>query len=355
MQKDCAIVAHTTAVDNVQGESTYDLLVSISSKDDCVFTCEIKDNLENLNVEHITSYSFLRRNYHLFKFVNLSQYKKYAYICNSEPQKNFLTEEDSEVYDEITFPKSRDEIKIAAFGDWSDCEEGKKTLSYLEKNMSKYDLSLILGDLAYNLHTDDGKVGNKFMKFIQPFTKKTPFMISLGNHEIKTTIDNYVNRFNMPNKNQSNNLYYSFDIRNAHFVSIPSDLAISTDKFSQAEIDAFIVWLRQDLAATNKKWKIVFMHRPLYCSDDSKDTCVEEAEKLRSLFEDIFIEFNVDMVIAGHMHNYERLYPLYKGQVDFNSISEDKNTYFNPKFPVYVICGTGGNSNGAHNKCKDNF
>ncbi len=67
-------------------------------------------------------------------------------------------------------------------------------------------------------------------------------------------------------------------------------------------------WLDEDLQKP-AKWKIVYMHRPLYCSKENSD-CDEDAEGLRILFESIFLEHNVDLVVTGHRHNYERSYYL---------------------------------------------
>jgi hypothetical protein len=63
-------------------------------------------------------------------------------------------------------------------------------------------------------------------------------------------------------------------------------------------------WLEEDLSKP-ARWKVVYMHRPLYCSKESDD-CNEDAEGLRILFESIFLEHGVDLVVTGHRHNYER-------------------------------------------------
>lgn len=65
-----------------------------------------------------------------------------------------------------------------------------------------------------------------------------------------------------------------------------------------------LTWLENDLKKTSK-WKVVYMHRPLYCSKENQD-CNEDAIALRILFESLFLEYNVDLVLTGHRHNYER-------------------------------------------------
>jgi hypothetical protein len=74
-----------------------------------------------------------------------------------------------------------------------------------------------------------------------------------------------------------------------------------TEEYKKRMID----WLINDLSISNKKWKIVYMHRPLYCSKPNED-CSTQSEVLKNLFESIFIKYSVDLVISGHRHNYER-------------------------------------------------
>lgn len=48
---------------------------------------------------------------------------------------------------------------------------------------------------------------------------------------------------------------------------------------------------------------------------------------MRNAFEDLFLEYGVDAYFSGHIHWYERMYPLKKnGTIDTAAIV-DKNTY----------------------------
>ena len=153
----------------------------------------------------------------------------------------------------------------------------------------------------------------------------------------------------MPSKKENENLYYSFDINNVHFVSITSDFIFRNYRGSDY-LSHFQDWLRKDLANSNLQWKVVYMHRPLYCSWDN-ERCKSEGKKLRDFLENIFYDsgegkVKVDIVLSGHNHNYERMFPIYENNIDYDSISSDGNTYKNPKYPVYTICGSTGNKEG---------
>jgi len=67
----------------------------------------------------------------------------------------------------------------------------------------------------------------------------------------------------MPNKNQSENLFYSYDINNIHFVAMNSEIPY---EFNEEYKLRFQNWLKKDLESSTKKWKLVYLHRPLYCS-----------------------------------------------------------------------------------------
>ncbi len=143
----------------------------------------------------------------------------------------------------------------------------------------------------------------------------------------------------MANKKQTNNLYYSFDINNIHFISVNSEIPYNFDDSYRTEFQS---WLKNDLKKTNKRWKIVFLHRPLYCSFDSDYHCGSSSKKMRNLLEETLHDNKVDLILSGHVHAYERLYPIYNGEIDKKSVNEDKTIYKNPKYPVHIVCGAAG-------------
>lgn len=194
---------------------------------------------------------------------------------------------------------------VLAFGDWGECELGKSSLDLIRKYKNKTDAIIFLGDLAYDLNDENGQRGNNFMKFIANVTSTTPFQLTPGNHENFNLFEHYYKRFYLPNRTDKKTFYYSYDINDVHFISLNSE--VEFDSFFDAEYKTnMIQWLVNDLKSTNKKWRIAYMHRPMYCSMINPDDCIKDSEKLRILFEEIFIEYNVDLVLTGHRHNYER-------------------------------------------------
>ena len=53
---------------------------------------------------------------------------------------------------------------------------------------------------------------------------------------------------------------------------------------------------------------------------------------LRYGIEPLLYDYNVDVVLWAHEHNYERMFPLYNYVCDDESL----DPYFNPKYPVHI-------------------
>ena len=102
---------------------------------------------------------------------------------------------------------------------------------------------------------------------------------------------------------------YSFDYGDVHFSMLDSQEGEQRN-FVPEMLAWQKDWLERDLAATNKKWKVVFTHRPPYNNKWSRD-----GGNIRSAFVPIFDKYHVDVVFSGHDHVYARTYPLYNDQV----------------------------------------
>lgn len=78
-------------------------------------------------------------------------------------------------------------------------------------------------------------------------------------------------------------------------------------------------------------WVVVMMHVPWYNSNTGH---WKEGEWSRVDVEPLLFQFGVDLVIAGHVHAYERMHPVL-------------NNELNNCAPTYLNIGDGGNYEGA--------
>ncbi|XP_005106696.1 acid phosphatase type 7 [Aplysia californica] len=202
------------------------------------------------------------------------------------------------------------------------------------------------GDIAYDMKHWDGLVGDYFMKLIEPLASTIPYLTCPGNHEID--FDSFVHyryRFSMPNTDwpiPQDKMWYSIDIGPVHLISYSSEVFFTNyGNFEKAQRD----WLVKDLKAANANrlmtpWIVAIGHRPMYCSTHIGDDCAKVDSLVRQGFEEIFRNSKVDLVIQAHEHNYERLWPMYQGNVT-------QHSYANPDVPVQIITGAGGSREGA--------
>lgn len=209
-----------------------------------------------------------------------------------------------------------------------------------------YDAILHVGDMAYNMHENNGSVGDTFMGQIESVAAYVPYMTVPGNHESAYNFSNYRARFSMPGNTES--LYYSFDMGPAHFIGFSTEVYYYTRPLIRQQYE----WLEADLkkATANRKerpWIITYGHRPMYCTDADDDDCTRIGSKVRvglpPLFEcgveDLFYQYGVDVEIWAHEHSYERLWPLYNYAVYNGS---EAMPYTNPGAPVQIVTGSAG-------------
>ncbi|KZO93124.1 acid phosphatase AphA [Calocera viscosa TUFC12733] len=190
----------------------------------------------------------------------------------------------------------------------------------------------------------------------------------------------YNHRFRMPGEEVGGvgNFWYSFDFGLAHFIAFNGETdyyqspeypfvadltgnethplenqTFPTDSGPFGQIDgsyknnsayAQIQWLKKDLASIDRSvtpWVFAMSHRPMYSTETSS-----YQTHMRAAFEQLFIDYNVDAYFSGHIHWYERLWPLgVNSTIDMSGVVNN-NTYKlveGRKSLVHLINGMAGN------------
>jgi acid phosphatase type 7 len=220
------------------------------------------------------------------------------------------------------------------------------------------DAILMLGDNAYENGTDSEYQVAVFDRFAQQL-RKSVLWPTIGNHDTAQSRDPskpiaYTDIFSLPTRGECGGLpsrserFYSFDFGDAHFVcldSMTSPLGLD---------DAMATWLRADLAATRKKWKVAFWHHAPY-SKTSHDSDWDAAMvAMRQRIVPILEKGGVDLVLCGHSHAYERSKLInghygvsgsFASDFVFNvspSLYEKPVKYGPHQGTAYVVVGTSG-------------
>lgn len=242
-------------------------------------------------------------------------------------------------------------VRIAMYGDLG--VGNARSLEILEEEVvhGLYDAVIHVGDFAYNMDTDNARVGDQFMRQIEPIAAYLPYMTCPGNHERAYNFSNYKARFTMPRFEETENMFYSWNIGPVHFISVNTEayyyLGYGLDPLSN-----MWQWLVQDLeeatrpeVRAQRPWIILYGHRPMYCTTLDMDDCFKKNCTLRVGLsgeygmEELLYSYGVDLAVWAHEHSYERLYPLYQYTVLNGSVEAP---YTNPKGPVHFTTGSAG-------------
>lgn len=190
---------------------------------------------------------------------------------------------------------------------------------------NKYtNLFMTVGDNVYGGGTDDDFQTNFFQIYQNgPLLKQSALFPSVGNHDYDAYPKNqdhpdmaYYQSFTLPTKGELGGLasgseaYYSFDYGNTHFICLDSYAYGKDNKRIFDGPSDQLTWLKNDLKATKQKWKVVFFHYPPYTKGTYDSDEVPDLINLRAILPKVFDEYNVDLVLTGHSHVFERSKPL---------------------------------------------
>lgn len=163
-------------------------------------------------------------------------------------------------------------VKLAIVADMDITPRSSKTVEEITSLAhDSFDFIVHDGDMAYDIHDQAGMVGDYFFNNMSRVTTRIPYSPIGGNHEI---LDNggFLNyRFRLAggvNGDKYSNKYYSYDIKNAHFLFVDFDYIFlyRIDKQDEA-----FEWVRNDLKSAYEnpdiKWTVFITHRPFYCSE----------------------------------------------------------------------------------------
>lgn len=190
--------------------------------------------------------------------------------------------------------------RFAVIGDFGYAGPNEKSVADFVK-AQKPEFVVTTGDNNYvygEQKTIDANIGQYYAEFICPYSgsfgpggSTNRFFPALGNHDWYTRSLPYLDYFQLP----GNERYYELVWGNVHL------FVVDSDEHEPDGIDANskqAAWLRERLAASKSRWKIVTMHHPPY-SSGSHGSSVE----LRWPYE----AWGASLVLAGHDHHYERI------------------------------------------------
>jgi len=169
-------------------------------------------------------------------------------------------------------------------------------------------------------------------------------MVGPGNHERFYNWSAFTNRYHMPSNPDlvsDGNFWYTFDYGNVHWISISSEHDLTA---GSAQNLFLIAALKAAVAnRATVPWIVLSLHKPMYTS------CDGWGSEYRDKLESIVLEYDVDLVVAGHLHGYERVHPVKAGEVTVMPVKGNTvetlrtDVYYSlGKGPIHILTGHSG-------------
>lgn len=191
-----------------------------------------------------------------------------------------------------------------AFGVLSDTQENPRVCKILSDLlwMQRPNFVIIPGDLV-DTGPNKRQWVEEFFPGMQPLASRVAFFPVLGNHEQNAA--HYYRYMSLPEPEY----YYTFHYGNAQFFMLDSNKQVdeSSEQYR---------WLEAQLTESTATWKFVSYHHPSYSSDEDDYGDMWKGERsthgdlrIRPLVA-LYDRYGVDIVWNGHIHSYERSWPL---------------------------------------------
>lgn len=237
-----------------------------------------------------------------------------------------LTTAQGTAYKVLVFPDSQS----ASYKVWEDV-----AMSAWRRNQDAR-FFITMGDLVDN--GEHAYQWNEWFSRIRPMITRIPVAPVLGNHETYTLDwkvrmpQAYLHYFQLPESAPENyrNQFYSFDYGDVHYTVLNTQMR-EMDRFQPGMLQEQLAWCKADLGKTNKKWKIVLMHKDVlqYAFQTRKTPREEGFSKEGEVFMPLFDKYNVDAVLTAHLHTYRNRGHIYDFKRD-------------TKGPLYILTGVAG-------------
>jgi len=215
-----------------------------------------------------------------------------------------------------TFPSGNEPVSIALLGD-SRHHKGSYVRDRnvaLANWLATYDPHVILhtGDIVNEAEPLTNQLWQYMFDDYSNLMAKAPMYIAAGNHEYSNGViaEGYLDNFVFPSNGPDQELIYSFDCGMAHITVANIHNASPADNTNYyCPGSAQFTWVTNDLAETEKLWKIFAVHNPAYSSGKYTPYSPlygQQSTNIVQFYVPELEEYEVSVFANGHDHLYER-------------------------------------------------
>ena len=261
---------------------------------------------------------------HIVTVSGLSANTQYYYSIGSTTQT--LQGDASNYFKTMPTVGSTQKVRVLAMGDMGNNSTNQVNVrnAYTAFNGGNYtDVWMLMGDNAYNAGTDAEYQSGFYNIYQGSLTKNHVLWPSPGNHDYANSsarqadhLIPYYDMFSLPKLGEAGGVasnteaFYSYNYGNIHFVALDSYGWETGSTRLYDTLGPQAVWLKQDLAANTQKWTVAYFHHPPYTMGSHNSDTESELINMRGKIIPILERYNVDLVLNGHSHSYERSFLL---------------------------------------------
>ncbi|MBQ4261013.1 MAG: fibronectin type III domain-containing protein [Ruminococcus sp.] len=242
------------------------------------------------------------------------------------------------------------QIGVGTGGSEQDTARWQNTLSLATNRMPNAGFIMSMGD-----QVDGNKEEDQYAGFLYPEILRGMAISTLaGNHDCD--VPNLIWHFNNPNRTQYGETNaggdYYFSYGDMLVISLNSNAVLKSTKSANAIAVEHRKCIEEAIA-TNPyaKWRVIDFHQDIYGYPDHYSD--PEVKRCREQLYPIIDDYDIDVVLTGHGHNFTRSYqmendsPVKADGVNYNAANV---TVQNPAGTVYFELSTSASKNYENNK-----
>jgi hypothetical protein len=225
--------------------------------------------------------------------------------------------------------------------------------------------NVVVGDLSYagggsgyysngvptNVSAFSPGAWDQYLGIVGPAAAQSiPWQVGVGNHEMEPLADfgyiGFTTRFPQAYASQSqtgSTVIKAFTYGNVAVIQLDgNDLSAELSDNNGYTTGLQTKWLTEKLAAYRSPGSgidfiIVGFHNCMFSSNTSHGS----DGGIRLVWEEIFDQYHVDLVVSGHVHAYERSYPMIGGKVT-TPVASGGTVHPQTEGTTYICAGGGG-------------
>ena len=273
---------------------------------------------------------------------------------------------------------------FAIFGDMGITPAAHDTVKSLLTSTPPIEAVFHIGDLSYARGNE--AVWNQFFGMIEPVASRVPWSVAPGNHDKRSGDSNgecglpMLSRFETPRSRAAQPhllslndtvrcaqsfdnvvarpFWYALDYGHARIITYSTDTNLTKGSAQYNWLAAELAHADLPASRATHPWLLLMGHKPMYTAATYSGEIKTRGNPhsgegtegmLTAELEELWVDNNVDVSLYGHIHSYNRMYPVKANGSHVEKPTGDTKIYRTPTAPVHMMIGMAGAGHLEHN------